>query len=277
MAIQKLKALQRLGSLSESQAPHLLSTRPSTGTTDSLQGQGISIVVLTRYQGWQKAWSLLQLARGSGRWGSTPGLSFVKVLGSGFEGGFGIRPSWDRQGLFLVFDQVTNAEHFLSADPGFTQIRQRSVETLIATLEPFSMRGRWSGQSLPSEGTRPGKGEPIVAITRASIRLASARRFWSRAPESQHSLENAEGCWLAAGLGEAPLLRQMTFSIWETEHHMALFARQGAHQAAIAAARAESYFSESMFARYRLLGLQGSFNGKRWNYRAEPRLRTREP
>eukprot|EP01036_Dinobryon_divergens_P045378 gene45378-60620_t len=59
------------------------------------------------------------------------------------------------------------------------------------------------------------------------------------------------------GLGEAPLVRQCTFSLWKDTSSMLDYAHQGAHQAAIEAAYRHSYFSESMFVRMRLLEQQG--------------------
>jgi hypothetical protein len=75
-------------------------------------------------------------------------------------------------------------------------------------------------------------------------------------------LEAAEGCRLAVGLGEAPLLRQATFSIWDSVEAMNAYARQGAHQAAIEASMRGAYFSESMFVRFVPSQLQGRWMGR---------------
>ena len=42
------------------------------------------------------------LGRGAAR--RQPGVRFAKVLGSGFDGGFGLKPSASRQGLLCLFD-----------------------------------------------------------------------------------------------------------------------------------------------------------------------------
>jgi spheroidene monooxygenase len=82
------------------------------------------------------------------------------------------------------------------------------------------------------------------------------------APPAQVSLEGAPGCRFAVGLGEAPLLRQATFSLWDSVAAMDAYARSGAHLAAIRAAHKERYFSESMFVRFVPLALQGSWRGQ---------------
>ena len=60
-----------------------------------------------------------------------------------------------------------------------------------------------------------------------------------------------------------PLLHQVTFSIWPDAASMANFARgDGPHGRAIAAVRAENWFSEELYARFRILDEWGSWDGK---------------
>jgi spheroidene monooxygenase len=102
----------------------------------------------------------------------------------------------------------------------------------------------------------------IASLTRASIRLGKAAAFWRRAPPAQASLDTVPGCQFTVGLGEAPLLRQATFSVWENSAAMDAYARDGAHLEAIRAARAGDHFSESMFVRFEILGLEGRWHGE---------------
>ena len=85
---------------------------------------------------------------------------------------------------------------------------------------------------------------------------------WRMAPAAQASLEQAQGCVLAVGLGEAPLLRQATFSVWDSVAAMEAYARSGAHLDAIRAAQREGYFSESMFVRFVPLSVRGDWKGR---------------
>jgi spheroidene monooxygenase len=64
------------------------------------------------------------------------------------------------------------------------------------------------------------------------------------------------------GLGEAPLVRQCTFSVWDDTESMLAYAHQGAHRQAIAAAAKHEFFSESMFARLRVLSMSGQWQGR---------------
>jgi spheroidene monooxygenase len=85
--------------------------------------------------------------------------------------------------------------------------------------------------------------------------------YWRYAPAAQDDLKNAPGCELAMGLGEAPLVRQCTFSLWKNTPSMMAYAHTGAHQQAIAAAHKNDFFSESMFVRMRVLRRAGQWSG----------------
>ena len=61
--------------------------------------------------------------------------------------------------------------------------------------------------------------------------------------------------------GEAPLLRQATFSLWDDAQAMDAYARSGAHQQAIQGAHREGWFSESMFVRFAPLSIEGTWHG----------------
>lgn len=190
-----------------------------------------------------------------------PGLRFAKVLGSGHEGGFGLRPSLSLQAVLCAFESEPAADRFLGSR--FVRAyRERSHEFLTVKLRAYSVRGTWSGRRLALGASVPATG-PVAALTRASIRLRSAPQFWRKAPPAERSLSGAEGCALAVGLGEAPLLRQATFSIWDSVDSMDRYARSGAHLAAIRAAHSGGFFSESMFVRFVPYEMCGTWKGRR--------------
>jgi len=218
---------------------------------------------------------LAELATGSLLWGwsrivlgarplrGVPGLRFAKSLGSGQRGGFGLRPSLRRQGLFAVFDGEAAAGAFVDASPVLAGYRAHAAELCIVTLRASSCRGSWSGQSVGVSAGVP-VDAPVASLTRASIRPHKALRFWSHSPPAEAALERADGCLLAVGLGEAPLLRQATFSVWRDQSAMDAYARGGAHQQAIRAAMREQWFSESMFVRFVPLRIAGRWKGRHY-------------
>ncbi len=147
----------------------------------------------------QRLWGFGGLAFGRYRWRHTPGLRFCKSLGSGFEGGFGMRPSGSRQGLFCVFEDEGHADAFLRDSPLLAAYRARSREQVTVKLRAYSARGSWSGMALAPSARAPDEG-PIASLTRASIRPRVALRFWRKAPPAESSLAAAPGCLLAVGL-----------------------------------------------------------------------------
>jgi hypothetical protein len=216
---------------------------------------------------------LLDIAPSSRLWGwsryvigrfavaRVPGLRFFKILGSGHENGFGLRPSASRQALFCVFDDDAAADAFLDTSPVSAGYRAHAREYFAVKLRAFSSRGSWAGVGLPVSADPPAAG-PIATLTRASIRPAVAWAFWRMAAPAERALAQAQGCLLAAGVGEAPLLRQATFSLWDSVQSMDAYARQGAHLEAIKAAHQHRYFTESMFVRFVPSGLRGVWKGR---------------
>ncbi|MCW5612990.1 MAG: spheroidene monooxygenase [Rubrivivax sp.] len=220
----------------------------------------MSVLLLVQLRPAALGWGWTRVALGERPLRGVPGLRFARALGSGHEGGFGLRPSFSRQGLFACFDSQRAADAFLAGER-VQAYRRQARELLVVTLRATSCRGRWDGQGIGvgAPGTAPG--EPLAALTRASIRPAVAPAFWARAPAAQAGLEAAPGCRLAVGLGEAPLLRQATFSLWDDSAAMDAYARSGAHAVAIADAHRFGFFSESMFVRFRPLAVWGRWKG----------------
>ena len=234
--------------------------------TASPQGDEVAVMLLADVASAWRLWGWWRIARGAQSVRGTPGLKFAKALGSGFEGGFGLRPSRSRQGLFTLFGSEAEADAFIADSPTLHAFRSRSSELCVLKLRAYACRGRWSGHALADSAPAPAAGPaqgavPVVALTRASIHWHRAAAFWAKAPPAQAALAHAQGCLLAVGLGEAPLLRQCTFSLWESAAAMDAYARSGAHLEAIRAAAREGYFSESMFVRFVPLSMHGRWKG----------------
>lgn len=230
---------------------------------------GFMAIFLTDYLRQYQPWGWMRMAQGTGTIKELPGLRFAKVMGSGHGGGFSLRPSASHQGLVTVFDERSQAEDFLNG-AYVSACRERSREWWSCVLAIDSARGEWDGQvfsSTPHAANDDGviaDAEPALAVlTRASIRPAKAMAFWRFAPAAQADLQSAPGCMLAMGLGEAPLVRQCTFSLWRDTPSMLGYAHGGAHQTAIEAAYKHGFFSESLFMRMRVLHQQGQWKDHR--------------
>ncbi len=239
-------------------------TGPQQGTP------GYVVLLLVRYQAQAQAWGLSRLVLGTRGLRHTPGLRFVRVLGSGQDSGFGLKPGWDRQGLIAFFDNADQARDFAVHSQSVEARRARAAECLVAQLQVVSSRGRWGGVSLappgsPAATAAPVHDGPIASLTRAAIRPRHALHFWRHSPATETSLRQAPGCRLAAGLGEAPLLRQATFSLWDNTAALQAYAQQGAHHTASQRAWQRNWFSEWMFVRFKPLVLQGQWQGQHFD------------
>jgi len=223
----------------------------------------------------QRRWGWMRMVIGSSAYNEVPGLLGAKVMGSGHEGGFTLRPSPSHQGLVCRFSNANAAMDFLHGEQ-VQAFRERSSECWAGLMAVTSSRGHWDQQAwdlsdppstrLSEEWTDqlPAEDEhmPLAVLTRASIHATKATAFWRHAPASQASLDAAKGCLLAVGLGEAPLVRQCTFSLWQDEPSMLGYAREGAHQIASAAAWKQKFFSESLFMRMKVLRMAGLWKGR---------------
>lgn len=223
----------------------------------------VAVLVLAQMAPGSRAWGWWRIVRGPAVLRGEPGLRFAKVLGSGHEGGFGLRPSPSRLGLFLLFDGEDAARAFIERSAHLQAWRARAAELCVALLRTTTARGQWAGQSLTvtASTVHSGATGPVAALTRASIRPSRAVSFWRHAGPSQAALASAPGCRLAVGLGEAPLLRQATFSLWDSVQDLEAYARSAAHGEAIRTAYGRQCFSESLFARFVPLSLQGRWMG----------------
>ena len=239
---------------------------------------GVVVVLLADFLRQHQGWGWLRLVAGATPYKDVPGLTMVKVMGSGHGGGFSLRPSATHQGLICTFSHLDLALNFLDS-PAVQAYRSRARECWTGVLSVQSARGHWDKQAwqassaqalgLSGDQAEPGLGlagrphsGPFAVLTRASIVPTKAMAFWRYAPAAQADLSQAPGCLLAMGLGEAPLVRQCTFSLWQDTEAMLQYARQGAHQVASAAAYKHQFFSESLFVRMQVLQMAGAWQGR---------------
>ncbi len=223
----------------------------------------VAVLVLADIAPAHRLWGWSRIVKGPQALQGHKQLAFAKVMGSGFEGGFGLRPSVSRQGLFAVFQSLDAADEFMDQSDLVHSYRQRASECCVLALRAWSCRGSWDGTALALSAQQAVAG-PVAALTRASIAVRKASDFWRYAPASQASLETAAGCQLAVGLGEAPFLRQATFTLWDSVAAMDAYARSGPHLEAIKAAAQRQFFTESMFARFVPIRTEGTWKGRHY-------------
>jgi spheroidene monooxygenase len=192
-------------------------------------------------------------------------VGFWKLCGSGRKGGFTLGTDASIWAILATWPDLAMAQAQVTAAQPWARWRGHADETFSLFLAPVSARGRWAGREPfrpePAAAAAPAAG-PIAALTRASIRPSRLVAFWRRSPDITRVLDGDPSVLLRIGLGEVPVLRQITFSVWPDSTAMAAFARgDGAHGRAIRAVREGGWFSEELYARFHVLGTSGTWGG----------------
>ena len=209
-----------------------------------------------------KLWAFWMMAAAKRPLSRVKDLTFWKLCGSGGGEGFTPRANVDVFAILCVWPDRDTAEARLAEERIFDRYRTRADETYTLYLSPVSSRGAWSGVA-PFAPERAKLSGPIAALTRATIKPSILMRFWKRAPEISDVIGADPNVAFKIGIGEVPLFQQVTFSIWPNGASMDAFARtpDGPHAKAIQAVRDGKWFREELYARFRILGDQGTWNG----------------
>ena len=218
-----------------------------------------------------RAWVLGQMGLARFSLPRTPGLRFWKLCGSGTGEGFTPVPNTSVWAILATWDSEAVARQRVAHAPVFRRWADHSDENWTVFLDPLAARGLWGGVA-PFDGLAAAGGPwaqigadsgLIAALTRATIRPARALKFWDRVPDISATIGRDANVLFKIGIGEVPLMHQVTFSIWPDAASMAAFARaDGPHARAIRAVREENWFREELYARFRILGDTGSWNGQ---------------
>ena len=215
------------------------------------------------FRGAAKAWALTQMGLARRHLAGAEGLRFSKLLGSGDGGGFSLRPNWARYGLLSVWETAASADAFLVSSDFMSAYRDRAEEIWTARLVPVSAHGAWSGTNpfLPL-APKPERG-PVAVLTRATIRWRRLPAFWRAVPGTSEAIARAGGRLASIGVGEAPFVRQATFSLWRSVDEMQEFAyRDPAHAAVVRRTRDERWYAEELFARFVPVASEGTWDGR---------------
>jgi len=220
---------------------------------------------LFRFGPWaDRLWALAMMGAARPAMARVPDIGFWKLCGSGTGEGFTPVPNTQVMAILATWPSERIARERIAGARIFARYRARARESWTVFLAPVSARGQWSGQApfRPDRGTGGAAG-PIAALTRATVRPSKATKFWRHSPGISKVIGADPNVAFKIGIGEVPLMQQVTFSIWPDAGAMARFARDpaGPHQKAIEAVRAGAWFREELYARFAVLGDTGTWEG----------------
>ena len=206
------------------------------------------------------AFSLMARQRLSMR--KLPGLTFYKLMGTGSGKTFTVRDAdLNHWCVLSVWETQEDSLAYLTSKPA-RQWRKIALTEANIELEPLSAKGTWAKKS-PFGNPVPEKWDGLTAaLTRASIKPRWWREFWRSVPPVSADLNSTAGLITSLGIGEAPIGLQGTFSIWETNESITAFSsKQKPHAAVIARTHETGWYSEELFARFKVKKLSGTFAG----------------
>jgi heme-degrading monooxygenase HmoA len=189
--------------------------------------------------------------------------SFWKLLGSGRNGTFDLQPDWQQWGLLAAWDNREAFDNFYNNS--FINIwwDTFAAEKWTILCEPLQSHGKWDNKEPFGRPETKAFSGPVAVLTRATIRLNKLKGFWANVDSVANIMADAPGFITSFGIGEAPVYRQATFSIWKSIEDVKAFAYTSKeHAEVIKKTRDENWYSEELFARFKIVDSFGTINDK---------------
>ncbi len=218
---------------------------------------GLASFHLVRYQSTVTAMSGLVADRRRLR--QVPGLTFWRLLGTGRGADTGPSADLHRTALFAVWESEADVDRFLTNPlPRWSA----AAERYDVRLHAIGGHGRWRGTDVLAACARGAGTGPVAVVTRADVRWRAWRRFRAAGPAVSDELQRADGMLAVVGVGELPVGRLGTFSLWSGLDAVRAFAGAARHREVVRRTRAERWYGEELFARFEPFDPAGTWDGR---------------
>ena len=217
---------------------------------------------LIREPAWKTPLALARLGTDRFRLARIDGLVFWRLLGTGSGDSTGGGADLARTAVFAVWEDERHLDRFLTTS-AIAARWDGAEESWHVRLRSIGGHGRWRGVD-PLEGVEEGQRDRAVAIvTRADVRRSAWKVFGAASNVVDAELHTAPGLIDVVGIGEAPVGRLATFSLWESLGAARHFAySMPDHVDIVRRTRDEDWYSEELFARFEPFGSTGTWNGR---------------
>ncbi|MGY3055568.1 heme-degrading monooxygenase HmoA [Pedobacter sp. UYEF25] len=189
---------------------------------------------------------------------------FWRLMGSGKDAQVDLAPDYKHWAILTTWKDRIDCDQFYKKSVVIKWFRKFGAEEFTVILNPLVSHGLWAGKNVfETSQQNSGKSGRVAAITRATINWNRMNEFRANMKRAGSAMRTAPGFIMAAGVGENPFSSQATFSIWEDLESMKNYAYKTTdHSDVIKLTRTRKWYSEELFARFEILEITGSLNGK---------------
>ena len=140
----------------------------------------------------------------------------------------------------------------------------RSAEVWSVRLRAVHVHGTWNGFDVGAAvEAAPDDGAAVAVVTRATVRARAWRSFRAASPAVDEELHATQGLLAVVGVGEAPVARLGTFSLWRDVVAMHSFSYERPHHMDVVRRTAtEGWYREELFGRFQPYVSTGSWDGR---------------